>query len=225
MKKFEIEITKKAQLIDLNDSNKNFEIKFKVVAQNEEEFLAIVLNKEELDKYSDLDELEMKKSPGVIKGTLECNEDKRENYFLVVKKDGNPCKATVEIDMNEIEKFVDIDQYSSNQQPSKDNSVSVILNKYFYHILGFLIVVSLLYYFYSKNNVKSEVPPISTSSSSGNITIPPPAPAPSSVSTLSEPLTTTTTTPSVSMVSDTCQSKMSDSIKEGLNILNNLESC
>ena len=46
MKTFDIEISKKAQLIDLNDSEKNFEIKFKVVTENDQEFLAIVLNKE-----------------------------------------------------------------------------------------------------------------------------------------------------------------------------------
>jgi len=151
MKKFDIEITKKPQLIDLNDSEKNFQIKFKVVTENEEDFLAIVLNKEELDKYSDLNEVEMKKSPGIIKGTLECNEDKTENYFLVVKKEGDPCKATVEIDINEIEKFVEIDEeYNSDQQRIvKENSVNVLFNKYFYHILGFLIVLSLVYYFYS----------------------------------------------------------------------------
>ena len=32
MKNFEIEITKKPQLINLNDSEKNFEIKFKIWA-------------------------------------------------------------------------------------------------------------------------------------------------------------------------------------------------
>ena len=162
MKEFDIEITKKAQLIDLNDSNKNFEIKFKVVAENEQEFLAIVMNKEDLDKFSDLDEVEMKKSPGIIKGTLQCNDDKRENYFLVVKKEGEPCKARVEIDLNEIEKVVDIDQVASTQQPVKDNSLSVIFNRYFYHILGFLIVLSLTYYFYSKSTGKSKVVPNAT---------------------------------------------------------------
>ena len=157
MKTFDIEISKKAQLIDLNDSEKNFEIKFKVVTENDQEFLAIVLNKEELDKYSDLDLVEMKKSPGIIKGTLQCNENKTENYFLIVKKEGSPCKAKVEIDIKEIDKFVDIDQkdslsLTSSQQPVKDNSFSVTFNKYFYHILGFLVFVSILYYFYSKKN-------------------------------------------------------------------------
>lgn len=173
MKNFEIEITKKPQLINLNDSEKNFEIKFKVVSENEDEFLAIVLNKEDLDKYSDLDEVEMKKSPGIIKGTLQCNEDKTENYFLVLKKEGEPCKASVEIDLNEIEKFEEIDQFASSQQqqPVKDKSVAVIFNKYFYHILGFLIVVSLIYYFYSKKITIKSIPealtePVSKSSAS-----------------------------------------------------------
>ena len=216
MKNFEIEITKKPQLINLNDSEKNFEIKFKVVSENEEEFLAIVLNKEDLDKYSDLDEVEMKKSPGIIKGTLQCNEDKTENYFLVVKKEGEPCKASVEIDLNEIEKFEEIDQFaSSQQQPVKDNSVAVIFNKYFYHILGFLIVVSLIYYFYSKKITIKSIPesltePVSKSSVS--------------TTSVSAPLSQSTVPggPSATPTSSIELGEMSPSLQSGLTILDKL---
>jgi len=240
MKKFDIEITRKAQLIDLNDSEKNFQIKFKVVTENEEDFLAIVLNKEELDKYSDLNEVEMKKSPGIIKGTLECNEDKTENYFLVVKNEGDPCKATVEIDINEIEKFVEIDEqeYNSDQQRLfKENSINVLFNKYFYHILGFLIVLSLIYYFYSskksifvtsfKSVSPSGGPPLAPSGG------PPSAPSVSTVVPPTKPeLGTTPTTnslsvsnlssPSPSIVSEGC-ADVSSSIQKGLSILEKLE--
>ncbi len=247
MKKFDIEITRKPQLIDLNDSEKNFQIKFKVLTENEEDFLAIVLNKEELDKYSDLNDVEMKKSPGIIKGTLECNEDKIENYFLVVKKEGNPCKATVEIDINEIEKFVEIDEqeYNSDQQRIvKENSVNVLFNKYFYHILGVLIVLSLVYYFYStKKNIfvtssKSASPSGGPSAPSGGPSAPSGGPsAPSggpsapSVSTVVPPIpelgtttlsTNTLSSPSPSIVSEGCPN-VSTSIQKGLSILEKLE--
>lgn len=238
MKKFDIEITSKPQLIDLNDSEKNFQIKFKVLTENEEDFLAIVLNKEELDKYSDLNEVEMKKSPGIIKGTLECNENKTENYFLVVKKEGGPCNATVEIDINEIEKFVEIDEqdYNSDQQRLvKENSVNVLFNKYFYHILGVLIVLSLLYYFYStkKSIVVTSSKSVSVSASGGP-SAPSGGPSAPSVSTVVPPLpelgTTTSTTntlsslssPSPSIVSEGC-SNVSSSIQKGLSILEKLE--
>lgn len=221
MKNFEIEITKKPQLINLNDSEKNFEIKFKVVSENEKEFLAIVLNKEDLDKYSDLDELEMKKSPGIIKGTLQCNDDKTENYFLVLKKEGEPCKATVEIDINEIEKFEEIDQFASSQQPVKDNSVAVIFNKYFYHILGFLIVVSLIYYFYSKKITIKSIPaaitePVAKSTVSAT-SVPTPlsqttVPAPSVSAPLSQ---STVPGPSVSAPSVVASATPSSSIELG----------
>jgi len=244
MKNFEIEITKKPQLINLNDSEKNFEIKFKVVSENEKEFLAIVLNKEDLDKYSDLDEVEMKKSPGIIKGTLQCNEDKTENYFLVLKKEGEPCKASVEIDLNEIEKIEEIDQFaSSQQQPVKDNSVAVIFNKYFYHILGFLIVVSLIYYFYSKKITiksipealtekvskssatttsnsaplaQSTVPKLSVSAPLSQTTVPTPS--------VSAPLSQSTVPggPSVTPTSSIELGEMSPSLQSGLTILDKL---
>lgn len=237
MKNFEIEITKKPQLINLNDSEKNFEIKFKVVSENEDEFLAIVLNKEDLDKYSDLDEVEMKKSPGIIKGTLQCNENKTENYFLVLKKEGEPCKASVEIDLNEIEKIEEIDQFASSQQqqPVKDNSVAVIFNKYFYHILGFLIVVSLIYYFYSKKITIKSIPealePVSKSSASttsvsaplsqstvpGQTTVPTPSvAAPSTVPGGPSVVASVTPTSSIEL------GEMSPSLQSGLTILDKL---
>lgn len=240
MKNFEIEITKKPQLINLNDSEKNFEIKFKVVSENEEEFLAIVVNKEDLDKYSDLDEVEMKKSPGIIKGTLQCNEDKTENYFLVVKKEGEPCKASVEIDLNEIEKFEEIDQFASSQQhqqqPVKDNSVAVIFNKYFYHILGFLIVVSLIYYFYSKKITIKSIPAaltdkssVSTTSVSAPLSQSPSVSAPLSQTTVPTPSvpaplsqSTVPGGPSATPTSSIELGEMSPSLQSGLTILDKL---
>lgn len=228
MKNFEIEITKKPQLINLNDSEKNFEIKFKVVSENEKEFLAIVLNKEDLDKYSDLDELEMKKSPGIIKGTLQCNDDKTENYFLVLKKEGEPCKATVEIDIKEIEKFEEIDQFASSQQqqPVKDNSVAVIFNKYFYHILGFLIVVSLIYYFYSKKITIKSIPAAITEPVAKSTVSATSVPAPLSQTTVpapsvSAPLSKSTATPS-SSIELGGSTDMSPSLQSGLKILDKL---
>ena len=185
----------------------------------------------------------MKKSPGIIKGTLECNEDKTENYFLVVKKEGNPCKATVEIDINEIEKFVEIDEqeYNSDQQRIvKENSVNVLFNKYFYHILGFLIVLSLVYYFYStKKSIfvtssKSASPsggPSAPSAPSGGPSTPSGGPSAPSVSTVVPPIpelgtttlsTNTLSSPSPSIVSEGCPN-VSTSIQKGLSILEKLE--
>jgi hypothetical protein len=156
-KVFDIELHDKAQLIDLNETNKNFEIDFNVTTEKGEEFSALVIDKEQLDKEKDLNSLELKKSNGSsIKGTIENNEDKDTTYFLVIKREGTePCHAKVEIYLKEIESHEeeDVDTYALTNYTNKDMSFTSLFNKYFFHIMGFCIFLFLLYHFYTNTNI------------------------------------------------------------------------
>ena len=195
----------------MNDLEKNFEINFRVVSENDEEFLAIVLNKEDLDKHPDLETVEMKTSPGIIKGTLQCNDDKNVSYFLIVKKNGKPCKATVEIDLQEIEKYEEnTSDLSSHQAVKEKSSFSVIFNKYFYHLLFLLIGLYVLYYLYTSKKITSFFSKTSLINTSSG-TLPP---SPPSVQTQSPP----------SAHAPSPLSSHSPSIVNGIDILDKLSS-
>ena len=150
---FEIQIQNKAQLIDLNNTKKNFELDFKVSSLDKEEFSALVIDKHQLDQEKDLDNVELKQSTGgFIKGTVSNNENKEDtSYFLVIKKDGEPCTGRVEIELREIEAHTE-EAYPIHNYSQKETSFTNLFNKYFYHLMGALIFVSVVYYLYKYKN-------------------------------------------------------------------------
>jgi hypothetical protein len=79
-------LTKRPQLIDLNGENVNFKLDFFVDAQEpNNEFQAIVLTQDQLDSV-DMNKIEMKVAKGKISGNISANNNKYQNYFLVLKK-------------------------------------------------------------------------------------------------------------------------------------------
>jgi hypothetical protein len=79
-------LTKRPKLIDLNGDNVNFKLEFIVQAVNpDHQFHAIVLTQEQLDSV-DLNKIEMKVAKGKISGNITANNNKYQNYFLVLKK-------------------------------------------------------------------------------------------------------------------------------------------
>lgn len=79
-------LSNRPKLIDLNGDNINFKLEFIVQALNpEHEFNAIVLTQEQLDSV-DLHKIEMKTAKGKISGNITANNNKYQNYFLVLKK-------------------------------------------------------------------------------------------------------------------------------------------
>ena len=159
-KNFEIEINPKHQLLDLNSDVVNFDLNFKVESQSNDVFHALVLSKNELDTYQDLNEIQMKESPGIIKGNIKSNDNNYQNYFLILKKMDGSTKANVNIQLEELEKDI-----SSNNSLSSSSSSSVnetnkgenrflqFYNHYFYHILLvlFLIGMGLVCYNFMQN--------------------------------------------------------------------------
>jgi len=93
-------LTKRPQLIDLNGENVNFKLNFNVKSINpEHEFHAIVLTQEQLDSV-DINKIEMKHAKGKINGNIIANNNKYQNYFLVLKKlDNNTADFNVQVDI------------------------------------------------------------------------------------------------------------------------------
>jgi hypothetical protein len=93
-------LTKRPQLIDLNGENVNFKLNFNVKSINpEHEFNAIVLTQEQLDSV-DINKIEMKHAKGKINGNIIANNNKYQNYFLVLKKlDNNTADFNVQVDI------------------------------------------------------------------------------------------------------------------------------
>jgi len=86
------------QLIDLNKSFKNFKLQFQVISSAEgKEFHAIVLNQEQLDTISDLNSVEMKMAKGKIGGTIVADNNKYQNYFLILRAVSEQDSVEVEV--------------------------------------------------------------------------------------------------------------------------------
>lgn len=216
-KNFEIEINSKHQLLDLNSDKINFDLNFKVESQTNDVFHALVLSKTELDGYQDLNDIQMKDAPGIIKGNIKSNDNKYENYFLILKKMDGSTKANVTIELEELE----YDNNSNFSQLSNatdiggkgENKFLKFYNDYFYHILLILFVVGIGVAYYNfvyqktedtmdKSSKKEKVtdniplpkPPLSTVVSLPVETKPPPT-LPITTSTSTTSTSTTTTTP------------------------------
>jgi len=93
-------LTKRPQLIDLNGEHVNFRLEFQVKSiKSENEFQAIVLTQEQLDSV-DLNKIEMKQAKGKINGNITANNNKYQNYFLVLKKKEEFPDHEVEVDIH-----------------------------------------------------------------------------------------------------------------------------
>ena len=162
-KTFDIEINSKHQLLDLNNDLVNFDLNFKVTAENETEFQGLVLSKDELDKYPDLNDIEMKSAPGYLKGNINANDNEYQNYFLILKKQDGSVKANVEL---EIEELKSLEVENNTEVQKHENKLLSFYHEYFYHIVFALIMTLVLYYAYSfiskKKNIILDALPTTT---------------------------------------------------------------
>jgi len=184
------QLTKRHKLIDLNGENINFKLEFIVQAlNNKDRFKAIVLTQEQLDSV-DLNKIEMKSAEGKISGNITANNNKYQNYFLVLKKhddDENEDELPVEILIN-LEKISDNDvkENFNNQKEAGEvnndvnisttpnaNSKQEIVNLPFYKkpwfwllIIILIAVIGLIYYnyFYLKKPFFWQKPKINNAS-------------------------------------------------------------
>lgn len=158
----ELELTNRHQLIDLNKDRVNFKVSFNVVSDPVgQEFQAIVMNQNDLDNYGKLNEIEMKTAPGKIGGTIVADNNKYQNYFLILKANGEapvkvnlsytiediPPREVVEEDVSEPqnEYNMQIDSSSNDDYVTKmDNEKPIYKNVWFWVI--FLLGVGVLIY-------------------------------------------------------------------------------
>lgn len=82
-----IELSSRHQLVDLNKKLVNFKLDFKVTSPDMKEFDALVLTEDEINSFQNLDNIEMKKAPGKISGTIIADNNKYKNYFILLKAD------------------------------------------------------------------------------------------------------------------------------------------
>ena len=80
-----LQLTSRHQLVDLNKKMVNFKLDFSVQSLNDKEFEAVVLNQTDINKFDSLDNIEMKVAPKKISGSIIADNNKYENYFIVLR--------------------------------------------------------------------------------------------------------------------------------------------
>lgn len=169
-------ITNRPQLIDLNADLVNFELDFLVKTSDpDKEFNAIVMTQEQLD-IMDLNKIEMKKAKGQIGGNINANNNKYQNYFLILKKSN---ESEEDHDVNVIINLKKIDVPSTNPESQQEilntleNSSNYSMNNdqplsipkipfykkplfIFFIIIIVLLIVAFIYFkFFSKKKSNS----------------------------------------------------------------------
>ena len=150
------ELNERHQLLDLNQKLVNFKLEFKVESEPQgQEFYAIVMNQNQINEHDKLDQIEMKIAPGKIGGTIVADNNKYQNYFLILKaKTGTTTKVNVFTDLQEIEpKIVEEEvvptlneNYVQEETPSPEPFTQVPMYKKPWFWLVTLVAVAVLGY-------------------------------------------------------------------------------
>lgn len=162
MNKHVIPLTRRHQLVDLNKDNVNFKLEFQVTAQTpEQEFNTIVLTQDQLDTL-DLQKIEMKNAKGKISGTITANNNKYQNYFLVLRKKEetdpdstvevgiqlDPLEPGQEVEPEELEASEDEEGDEIQENYSAPETPEVFYKKpWFWVLIAILLVMGGLYYY------------------------------------------------------------------------------
>jgi len=145
-----VELTSRHQLIDLNKKLVNFKLDFNVQSLENKDFDAVVMCQSEINNYDKLENIEMKNAPGKIGGTIIADNNKYENYFIILKSK-EPQKVDITTTVEEIEPketespVVDLEENNEN-----------ISEKPFYRNRGFwvlVLMVVVLIGFYFKDTI------------------------------------------------------------------------
>lgn len=155
-----LELTTRHQLLDLNRDKVNFVLNFNIVAEDNKHFFVIILTQKEVDKYGNLDEIEMKTAPGKISGTITVKDNVYENYILLLKSNDN-CKVSVDLDVEEVEPELNDVQENFNEMSEPQGNIGYevsednipIYRKTWFWIFLFilLLMVGYLGYNYIQN--------------------------------------------------------------------------
>ena len=98
--KYVVNVNKIKQLVDLNKHYTNFNLRFKAVSQNQEDFYAAVVDQTTIDNVPDT-EIQYKLANGSISGNVSSDKNVYQNHFLILKSE-NPITVEVEIELKEL---------------------------------------------------------------------------------------------------------------------------
>lgn len=96
-----LELSTRHQLVDLNKKLVNFKLDFNVVSLDDSEFEAVVMNQTDINKFDNLDTIEMKTAPKKISGNIIADNNNYENYFLILRSK-EPQKVEIKTVIEEI---------------------------------------------------------------------------------------------------------------------------
>ena len=145
------ELSKRHQLIDLNKNLVNFKLDFQVYSEENKEFEAVVLSQNKINEFENMESIEMKKAPGKISGTIIADNNKYENYFIILRS-GEPQKVNVITTIEEIPPKEDFD-LSNTTVETKEIEANECP---FYKTKGCWILIALvvaLFLFYFKDSI------------------------------------------------------------------------
>ena len=93
------------QLVDMNESHKNFKLRFSVTQDQNQPFLAIVADQSMLDSETPL---QFRDVSGSLSGEIIADKNEYQNYFLALKsKDEQPVEVTVQLDLQGLPDYVE----------------------------------------------------------------------------------------------------------------------
>ena len=107
------------QLVDLNGDMTNFMVEFTAKSTNNEEFECLVVDQQTLDEGLDL---QYKKVPGYINGSVSSDKNIYQNYFLILRSQ-KPCTVEVTINSERLSDELPIQGNNSQLIPSKDELI------------------------------------------------------------------------------------------------------
>lgn len=162
-----VELTTRHQLIDLNKKLVNFKLDFNVQSLDNKDFDAVVMCQSEINNYDKLENIEMKSAPGKIGGTIIADNNKYENYFIILKSK-EPQKVEITTTIEEIEPKEEEPIVELEENNKIENIKPFYRNRGFW-VLVLMIVVLAGFYFkdtignlLNKNKVVQVVEPMSS---------------------------------------------------------------
>ena len=156
----QVEITQRHQLIDLNKKLVNFKLDFNVKSFDEKEFDAVVMCQSEINNYDKLENIEMKKAPGKIGGTIIADNNKYENYFIILKSN-EPQMVEISTNIEEIPPKIEEEIVQASSIKEDFQNEKPIYRKRGFWVFLLICVLCLGFYFkdyiFQKKSVEKTV--------------------------------------------------------------------
>ena len=141
-----VELTSRHQLIDLNKKLVNFKLDFNVQSLENKDFDAVVMCQSEINNYDKIENIEMKSAPGKIGGTIIADNNKYENYFIILKSK-EPQKVEITTTVEEIEPKETEEPVLEVEENNENVSEKPFYRNRGFWVLVLMVVVLVGFYF------------------------------------------------------------------------------